>query len=78
VSEFSKNTINKELEYVEINYDFSEDCSIELRNFLLKHSLVSYYDDVLMLTSTGEMEIGADKEDLRLDNEFNQGEDYDF
>jgi hypothetical protein len=31
-----------------------------------------------MLTSTGEMEIGADKEDLRLDNEFNQGEDYDF
>ena len=63
---FSKAKVLSELLYVDINFEFSDECSIELRNYILGNNLAYYYDDVLMLTPSGETLIGLD-----------DGEDYD-
>lgn len=57
--------ITKELKYIELNFEFSETCPIELRNHLLGKGYVNYYDDVLMLTHHGELEVGYTKQDLK-------------
>jgi hypothetical protein len=61
----NKKNIIKELKFVEMNFEFSENCPIELRNYLLGHSFVNYYDDVLMLTHHGELQVGYSKQDLK-------------
>ncbi len=50
--------VKSELKYIEDNFEFSDDCPIELRNHLLGKGYVNYYDDVLMLTPMGESLIG--------------------
>lgn len=62
---FSKDDIIAELSYIEINYEFSDSCPVNFRNYLLKNTLVKYYDDVLMVTPQGEMQLGATKGELQ-------------
>lgn len=54
-----------ELSYVDNNFEFSEGCSFELRNYILGKGYASYYDDVLMLTPMGESLAGYVDEDKR-------------
>jgi hypothetical protein len=61
----NKKVVTKELKHVELNFEFSEDCPIELRNYLLGKGYVNYYDDVLMLTHQGELQVGYTKEELQ-------------
>jgi hypothetical protein len=78
--------IEDELQFIELNYEFSDECPVELRNYMLKKNLVKYYDDTLMLTPQGELLIGYSKAELQdrydeSDNEvyseYNEGEDND-
>lgn len=57
--------VEDELQFIELNYEFSEDCPVELRNYMLKKNLVKYYDDTLMLTPQGELLAGYSKAELR-------------
>lgn len=61
---FSKAEIQDELNFIETEFEFSDDCPIELRNHILSNGLAYYYDGTLMLSNTGELAIGYDKEDL--------------
>lgn len=53
-------TLIKQLQYIEINYEFSKNCPKEVKNEIIKKGLVKKYDGTLMLTSLGEKEIGLD------------------
>ena len=55
----TKAELLEELEYIHLNYDFTSDCSTELKNYILKHNLANYdTDDILFLTASGENAIG--------------------
>lgn len=43
-----------ELSFIDTNFEFSERCPVELRNYILSKGYAAYYDDVLMLTPMGE------------------------
>lgn len=56
---FNKADIQEELEFIHLNFDFSEDCSTELKNFILNNNLANYdTDDILFLSVAGERAIG--------------------
>ena len=55
----TKAELLEELEYIHLNYDFSSDCSTELKNYILKNNLANYdTDDILFPTASGESAIG--------------------
>lgn len=62
---FSRELILTELEYVENNYEFSENCPEDLQQHLLDKMLVDLYEGHLMVTPEGELLLGGTKEDLR-------------
>ena len=61
--------VRKELEYIDKNYEFSEDCARDRQNFILSSGLAYYYDGTLMLTNGGELAIGYTAEEIGLDND---------
>lgn len=80
----NKKAVTSELKHVELNFEFSDNCPIELRNYLLTNNYVNYYDDVLMLTHQGELQVGYTKQELKdiygdeddedLDETYEEGE----
>jgi hypothetical protein len=76
----------EELEFIHTNFDFSEDCSTDLKNYILKHNLANYdTDDILFLSASGESIIGYDDrgtgspdEDITQSFFYNSGEDDDY
>jgi len=71
--EFSKEDILAQCQHVEVFFDFSDDCSLNLEEYLLDHDLVEMIDDIPMLTYVGYNAIGYTKEELQ--NMY--GDDYD-
>ncbi len=61
----NKQEIEDALQYIELNYEFGEDCPIDVRNYMIKNNLVKYYDDTLMITPQGELLMGYSKTELR-------------
>jgi hypothetical protein len=55
----NKIELKEELEHIHNNFDFSEDCTVELKNVILGSSLAYFdEDDILFLSSSGEELIG--------------------
>ena len=78
--------VEDELQYIELNYEFSDEAHIDLQNYMLRNNLVKYYDDTLMITPQGELLVGyskaelkeryGDEDDDELYNEVSEGEDH--
>ena len=82
----TKRELLEELEYIHTSFDFSEDCSTELKNYILKQNLANYdTDDILFLTASGEHAIGYNdtyginpEEDLAEGFFYDSGEESDY
>lgn len=77
---FSKEDIVSELEHIEYNFDFSEDCPLELQNLLFSDGLVEEIDGSIVTTTEGDILLGYDKEELRdrYDEEYDRYKDDGF
>ena len=60
----TRNTVKKELLYIDKVMEFSLGASKEMQNFILDNSLAKYYDQVLMLTNVGELAAGYTEEQI--------------
>lgn len=89
----NKEKVKTELNYIEEHFDFSYECTGELKDYILGNYLVKDYDGTLMLTPKGDLYLGLVTEDemkeLNDDNDdsfflnfhYQEGEtndDYDF
>lgn len=80
---FSRDTIINELQYIENNFEFSPECSVELQMNLFSNGLVEDIDGSIFTTYEGDILLGKDVEELKdiynTDNdgffhEFHKGE----
>lgn len=61
---YSQKQIKEELEHIDINYDFSESCDADFKNYLVRQNYVRSFDDMIMLTLVGEIAVGKGKDEL--------------
>lgn len=65
---FSNDTLKNELANIELNFEFSDSCTVALKQYILDAGYATYYEEVLQLTNKGEDEIQLDLNGLELDD----------